>query len=142
MKVLLISMIAVGISLLIFSLIPSQKICQRQNRVYKDWKWLCGLICFFILGYILYINILINSQPTTQDLIVTTILLGVSIFVVLVVHLSLASIRRSDYLALHDELTELPNRILLEERLDHGLLVAKRQKEPLALLLMDLVRFK
>lgn len=142
MKVLLISMIAVGISLLIFSLIPSQKICQRQNRVYKDWKWLCGLICFFILGYILYINILIKSPSTTQDLIVTTILLGVSIFVVLVVHLSLASIRRSDYLALHDELTELPNRILLEERLDHGLLVAKRQKEPLALLLMDLVRFK
>jgi diguanylate cyclase (GGDEF)-like protein len=135
-------MVAVGVFLLAFSLIPSQKICQKRNQLYKDWKWLCALICFFILGYILYISILVNSRSTTQDLIVSTILLSGSIFVVLVVHLSLASIRRSEHLALHDELTELPNRSLMEERLDYGLMVAKRQQEPLILLLMDLVRFK
>lgn len=131
-----------GIALLAFSLFPCQKICQRRNQLYKGWKWLGSLICFFIFGYILYISILFNNQSTTQDLIVSTILLTGSFFVVLVVHLSLASIRRSEHLALHDELTELPNRTLMEERLDYGLIVANRQQEPLAVLLMDLVRFK
>ena len=131
-----------GVFLLAFSLIPSHKICQRRNQLYKGWKRLSSLICFFIFGYILYITILINNRSTSQDLIVSIILLSGSIFVVLVVHLSLASIRRSEHLALHDELTELPNRTLMEERLDHGLLVAKRQQEPLIILLMDLVRFK
>ncbi len=105
-------------------------------------KWLGALILFFILAYVLYVTILLNSLSTTQDLIVSTILLSGSIFVMMVVRLSLVSIRRSEHLALHDELTKLPNRVLMEERLDHGLMVAKRQREPLAVLLMDLVRFK
>jgi len=142
LKAILISMVAVGVILLVFSLIPTQKICQRRNQLYKGWKWLGALICFFIFGYILYISVLLNGRSNTQDLIVSTILLSGSIFVVLVVHLSLASIRRSEHLALHDELTELPNRALMEERLDYGLMVANRQQEPLAVLLMDLVRFK
>ncbi len=44
--------------------------------------------------------------------------------------------------ALHDVLTDLPNRVLLLERLEYALLVAERDGEPLALLLMDLDRFK
>lgn len=150
LKIISISMVAIGVLLLALSLIPTQKICRRRNQLYKGWKWLAALILFFILGYILYINILLKSIfVTTQHLIVSSILLSGSIFVVMVVRLSLASIRRSEHLtdrerhrALHDELTELPNRILIEERLDHGLTVAKRRREPLAVLLMDLVRFK
>jgi len=150
LKIVSISMVIIGVLLLALSLIPTQKICRRRNQLYKGWKWLAALIVFFILGYILYINILFKSIfITTQHLIVSSILLSGSIFVVMVVRLSLASIRRSEHLAdrerhraLHDELTELPNRILIEERLDHGLTVAKRRREPLAVLLMDLVRFK
>lgn len=46
------------------------------------------------------------------------------------------------YLAHHDELTGLPNRILLLDRLDQALARAKRQHKHLALLFLDLDRFK
>lgn len=44
--------------------------------------------------------------------------------------------------ALHDALTDLPNRILFRESLQQGILNAQRYKKPLALLLLDLDRFR
>ncbi len=44
--------------------------------------------------------------------------------------------------ALHDALTGLPNRVLFEERLDHGLIQAKRHGWKLAVLFIDLDNFK
>jgi len=44
--------------------------------------------------------------------------------------------------AMHDALTGLPNRALLHDRLGQALLVARREGTPLALLLLDLDRFK
>src|SRR5213593_2987577 len=44
--------------------------------------------------------------------------------------------------ALHDALTELPNRTLLLDRLEQGTRTARRLSTPLALLVMDLDRFK
>jgi diguanylate cyclase (GGDEF)-like protein/PAS domain S-box-containing protein len=44
--------------------------------------------------------------------------------------------------ALHDALTNLPNRLLLHERLDHALLAGQRRHEPVALLMLDLDHFK
>jgi len=44
--------------------------------------------------------------------------------------------------ALHDSLTGLPNRVLLADRLEQGLHTARRTATPLALLLVDLDRFK
>jgi diguanylate cyclase (GGDEF)-like protein/PAS domain S-box-containing protein len=44
--------------------------------------------------------------------------------------------------ALHDELTGLPNRTLLQERLSQQILTARREHTPLTLLLVDLDRFK
>lgn len=44
--------------------------------------------------------------------------------------------------ALHDELTGLPNRALLEDRLRHGIDSARRDDHPVALLLLDLNQFK
>jgi diguanylate cyclase (GGDEF)-like protein len=46
------------------------------------------------------------------------------------------------YQALHDALTGLPNRTLLNDRLEQSLLVAHRSKGVLALLFLDLVDFK
>jgi diguanylate cyclase (GGDEF)-like protein/PAS domain S-box-containing protein len=44
--------------------------------------------------------------------------------------------------ALHDALTDLPNRALLQDRLHHSILLARRERHRLALLMMDLDRFK
>lgn len=44
--------------------------------------------------------------------------------------------------ALHDPLTGLPNRTLLDDRLESAIAVAQRQEAPLSLLLLDLDGFK
>jgi diguanylate cyclase (GGDEF)-like protein/PAS domain S-box-containing protein len=46
------------------------------------------------------------------------------------------------YLAHHDPLTQLPNRLLFKDRLDHALKNAHREQEMVALLALDLDRFK
>ncbi|GAB4255813.1 MAG: hypothetical protein Kow0065_04140 [Methylomicrobium sp.] len=53
-----------------------------------------------------------------------------------------ASQNRIEHLATHDELTGLPNRTLLMDRLKHNLFQAKRKKESLAVLFIDLDNFK
>lgn len=50
--------------------------------------------------------------------------------------------RRLEHLALHDGLTELPNRRLFEDRLANGVRVATRDRHGLALMVMDLDGFK
>jgi len=50
--------------------------------------------------------------------------------------------KRLHYLATHDPLTNLPNRTLLFDRLNHALSVAKRQKTLLGILFFDLDNFK
>ena len=47
-----------------------------------------------------------------------------------------------DFLAHHDHLTELPNRILLNERLKHTLSTAKRDESMTAVIFMDIDNFK
>lgn len=50
--------------------------------------------------------------------------------------------QRIDFLAYYDALTGLPNRTLLRDRLNKALSVAKRKHSSLALLFLDLDRFK
>jgi diguanylate cyclase (GGDEF)-like protein/PAS domain S-box-containing protein len=47
-----------------------------------------------------------------------------------------------DHLAHHDALTALPNRLLFHDRLQHALVRAAREEEQLAVLFIDLDRFK
>jgi two-component system, chemotaxis family, CheB/CheR fusion protein len=50
--------------------------------------------------------------------------------------------RRIEYMATHDELTGLPNRSLLMDRLKHGLAQARRQNQRLCVFFIDLDNFK
>ena len=45
-------------------------------------------------------------------------------------------------ITLHDALTGLPNRVLFEQRLEHGLIQAKRRNWKLAVLFIDIDKFK
>lgn len=47
-----------------------------------------------------------------------------------------------EHQALHDALTDLPNRTLLLDRLQQAIFTSRRHHQPLALLMMDLDRFK
>ncbi len=47
-----------------------------------------------------------------------------------------------EHLAHHDVLTDLPNRMLLQDRLDQAIELARRQGRELAVMFMDLDRFK
>lgn len=49
---------------------------------------------------------------------------------------------RMSYLATRDALTELPNRVLFNDRLHQGLVAARRSNEGLAVMFIDLDRFK
>ncbi|MFD2239116.1 bifunctional diguanylate cyclase/phosphodiesterase [Aureimonas populi] len=53
-----------------------------------------------------------------------------------------AAQRRIEHLARHDALTDLPNRILFAERANHALARARRSGEAVAVLALDLDRFK
>jgi diguanylate cyclase (GGDEF)-like protein/PAS domain S-box-containing protein len=53
-----------------------------------------------------------------------------------------ASQQRLDFLAHHNPLTELPNRLLFNDRLKHSLELARRQQTILAVVFIDLDRFK
>jgi diguanylate cyclase len=50
--------------------------------------------------------------------------------------------RRLVHLAYHDPLTDLPNRVLLYDRLLQGIFAANRSREPLSLMVLDLDGFK
>lgn len=50
--------------------------------------------------------------------------------------------RQSDYAAMHDPLTGLPNRLLLNDRLRSSLALAERRHEQVAVLFLDLDEFK
>jgi len=47
-----------------------------------------------------------------------------------------------EYMALHDALTDLPNRTLFNDRLEQAIITARRESTPLAVMLMDLNNFK
>jgi diguanylate cyclase (GGDEF)-like protein len=86
-----------------------------------------------------------EALVTTTLLTLGSLLLGGLLFVVLRVlplRLLNQALARARFLAAHDLLTGLPNRSLFGDRLVHALALARREAAPLAVLCLDLDRFK
>jgi len=148
-QILSLVFLLIGIGALLLSLAPAKKICGLENRYQLSWRWLGGFILLFLAGYSYYLVNLIRYPAHLHDLFLSLILGGGGIFVILVVRLSLQTLEtikqiaeNERHRALHDELTELPNRTLLYERIEHAMLQAEREGTCITILLMDLNRFK
>lgn len=148
-KIPALALITAGITCLLLSLLPSRRICEIEEKHRIAWRWLGALTLFFLAGYLYYGFRLVSKAVSLQDVLVALILFGGGIFVIMVVRLSLYSMENirkiadsERHRALHDELTELPNRTLLYERIEQAMLLAERDQVPISVLLMDLNRFK
>ncbi|MDH5178561.1 MAG: EAL domain-containing protein [Gammaproteobacteria bacterium] len=140
-----------GILILVASLIPTRRIYRdhAQQPQVMGWYSLFVLIGLFITGYTAYALSLLKQSVSMMEFVLALLLFGGSCFVVLVTRLSLLSIHEVKRIAalerhhaLHDELTNLPNRTLLYERLKHVLGYAQQKQRPMVVMIMDLNQFK
>ena len=141
-------LVCLGILLLARAIIPAYTLCRRQQH--WGWRALLLLVVFFTLGYVVVAIYL--SQLASLDislLLIAGVLFCGSIFVNLVIFLSRNTINRIDeaarldqHNALHDDLTELPNRKHLMQHLQQAISQANADKAPLSVMMMDLNQFK
>jgi len=88
---------------------------------------LVGLMAFSVLGITLLVSMFDARLQARTSLLATSLA---------------AANRELARLALHDTLTRLPNRVLLEDRLEQAINKAKREGSVFALMFMDLDGFK
>ncbi|TDX97764.1 putative bifunctional diguanylate cyclase/phosphodiesterase [Thiohalophilus thiocyanatoxydans] len=150
LKYITMSLIVVGLVLLLASLQPVRKICQEKECTDLTWNFIFILLLLFIAGYISQLIMLSRqSVPGLAEVLVTAVFSGGSLFVLLITRSSLSSIeyiRRISALELHyayhDQLTGLPNRNFLYEKVDGLIKENDRQHFEFAVLMMDLNQFK
>lgn len=87
------------------------------------------------------IRIQTEAQNLILSVLIAALLLGIAV-AAFVVRRTYLSNRERSYLATHDTLTSLPNRLLVMDRIEHAIARAKRQDSPLAIMFIDLDRFK
>ena len=153
------TLMTLGIVLLLWSVKPAYTLCRRQSR--WGWRAVLTLIVLFIIGYgVATAYILLISNSSLTDLVMSIILFGGSLFVNLVLYLSLMTIDSLDehivvneYNALYDSLTDLPNRKYLidylQKRVDadinNGTFAKSKgrvETDAFAVVLLDLDKFK
>jgi len=135
--------------MLAIALYTTSIICQQAQLQKTGWQILFVLILFFIAGYLAIAYLFLQNLNAPHELLISMLLFAGSIFVLLVTTMSHRSISEVKQLALeerkrarHDQLTNLPNRTLLYERIKQAIKSSDQSAKPATILLMDLDRFK
>ena len=142
-------LVSFGTAFLLLSLSGARDILKEQDTKRGGWLVLFSLILLFITAYAFFAYSQLGTPPTTMSRILSVMMFGGGLFVILVVKMSLGSLReiidiarRERFRAMHDDLTELPNRSYLYEQMAKLLAAAHSNHKKLVVLLMDLDRFK
>lgn len=149
LKLLALFLVAFGALFLIQALVAARFLLNDEYGHPRGWQMLFGFVVLFILGYAGYGGMLASHPIEAIDLVISAVFFGGGLFVVLVVRMSVRTVQHVHHMralerhhALHDSLTNLPNRRLMMERIDQAIASAQTQGTPLAILILDLNRFK
>lgn len=120
-----------------------------HTRNLTGWRLLFGFVILFLLSYLGYgLNLL--SRPTAlADIIVAMVFCGGGLFVLIATHVSVQTLQhirelmqRERHSWFHDNLTNLPNRCMLTDHIEQAISISYHTKQSIAIMMMDLNRFK
>lgn len=142
-------LVAIGGIFLARSLAYARFLLKDEHGHSRGWRTLFVFVIMFIGGYLAYGATLLSRPILSIDLLISGIFFGGGLFVVLIVRMSVHTVQHVHHLralerhhALHDSLTNLPNRHLLMGKIDQAIAEAQGKQKPLAILILDLNRFK
>ena len=149
LKLLALLLVILGALFLVQSLAAARLLLKDEYGHPGGWKMLLVFVVLFLFGYVGY-GVMLAARPLeTIDLVIATVFCGGGLFVVLVVRISVRTVRHVHLMralerhhALHDSLTNLPNRRHMLERINQTIAAAQTQRKTLAILILDLNRFK
>ncbi len=150
MKELSLLLIIIGVAAMLRALLYARILLNDEHtRNLAGWRLLFGLLWLFIMGFTGYGFTLFAREASFIDAVVSSIFCGGGLFTLVALNVSVKTLRyvreimqRERHGWLHDSLTNLPNRRLLMERVERAIDSANFTKKPVAILMMDLNRFK
>lgn len=142
---LILVLIVAGAGIMALAILKTRNILQefRNSTELSNWKILFALMVFFLGGYSLAFYLIFTRRLDWIPLLTGTIFLFGAAFVYFSVSVYHKTLKQLIYSALHDRLTDLPNRVQLLNRLEQA--IERRQKSAehhFAVLFLDIDRFK
>ena len=120
-----------------------------HTRNLTGWRLLLSFIVLFLLSYLGYGLALLTQPIDLADVAVSLVFCGGGLFVLTTLHVSVRSLQhirelmqRERHSWFHDNLTNLPNRCMLIEHMEQAISISHLTKKPIAVMMMDLNRFK
>ena len=143
-------LVATGALVLIWALIPVQRLMVQlpAGAARNRWYAMTALLLLFLFGYLSYAGVFWESHSDPLDLIVPAVFFLGACFVWFSATLSLQTatdlihIARLEQEIITDSLTGVFNRRYLDRRLDEEVVSARRYKQPLSVMLLDIDHFK